>query len=99
MQVDTAQLRAAAARLRRDVAKQLENAVKPVAPTLEAADLEGDFDLYTTSAPYREVAGAWIGEVVVLINAAEQLADALDRAADDYDRSDRVAAHRVAAAR
>jgi hypothetical protein len=96
MQVDTDQLRTAAGRLRHDVVHQLRKAADPVDKAGEAWDLAGNFDLYTTSAPYLEAADAWRAEIGVLLRAAEQLADSLERAAQDYDAADQAAAGRLA---
>ena len=95
MQVDTAQLRKAAARLRQDVAKRLESSLSPG----REVNVDGAFDLYTTSAPYTAAATAWADELGVLIRATTQLADALESAADDYDTSDDRAARRMTAPR
>ena len=95
MQVDTAQLRNAATRLRHDVAERLERRLR-ISREVSAG---GAFDLYTTSAPYTEAATAWADEIGVLIRATIQLAEALDAAADDYDKSDDRSARRVAATR
>jgi hypothetical protein len=74
MQVDTVQLRKAAARLRQDVVPQLGRAGDPGAHV----NVDGAFDLYTTSAPFT---------------------DALEAAADDYDRADARSARRVGTTR
>ena len=95
MQVDTAQLRRAAAQLRQDVAKQLEKAARGPSPT--AAD--GTFDQYTTSAPYGEAADAWLHELSLLVEATAQLAGALEQAADGYDKADADSAERLTAPR
>jgi hypothetical protein len=95
MQVDTAQLRKAAARLRQDVAKPMERSQEPG----RNAAVDGVFDLYTTAAPFREAATAWAEELEILLEATAQLADALERAADDYDKSDAAAARRMTATR
>jgi hypothetical protein len=95
MQVDTVQLRKAAARLRQDVVPQLGRAGDPGAHV----NVDGAFDLYTTSAPFTEAASAWNTELGLLSRAAIQLADALEAAADDYDRADARSAQRVATTR
>jgi len=95
MQVDTAQLRMAAARLRQDVAKPMERSRRSGG----TANLDGTFDRYTTAAPLREAMTAWAEEIDILIQATAQLADALDQAADDYDKSDAAAARRLTATR
>jgi hypothetical protein len=93
MQVDTAQLRKAAARLRQDVAKRLESSRGPG----QEVNVDGAFDLYTTAAPFTEAANAWAEEIAVLIRATTQLAEALESAADDYDESDDRSARRMTA--
>jgi hypothetical protein len=95
MQVDTVQLRKAAARLRQDVAKRLRSGQSP-GPDV---NVEAAFDLYTTAGPFREAASAWAEEIDVLIRATIQLAEALESAADDYDRSDGRAVARLTATR
>jgi hypothetical protein len=95
MQVDTAQLRRAAARLRQDVAKRLETSCEPG----RGVNVDGAFDLYTTAAPYTEAATAWAVEIGLLIRATTQLAEALESAADDYDKSDERSARRMTATR
>jgi len=95
MQVDTAQLRTAAKRLRAEVGNQLERSRQPDRGT----DRDDTFDRYTGSAPYREAAAAWAGEIDVLLRATTELADALEKAADDYDRSDDRARARLTAGR
>jgi hypothetical protein len=95
MQVDTSQLRQAAARLRKDVLPQLRRSSSPGSDL----NVEGAFDLYTTSAPYAEAADAWTDEIGVLIQAATQLADALESAANDYDKADAGAAQRMTTTR
>jgi hypothetical protein len=93
MQVDTAQLRRAAVRLRQDVAKRLESSCEPG----REVNVDGAFDLYTTAAPYTEAATAWSAEIGLLIGATTQLAEALESAADDYDKSDDRSARRMTA--
>jgi hypothetical protein len=102
MQVDTTQLRKAAAQLRRDVIEQLEKAGRVGGDTGVAASspytgstIDGAFDTYTGAAPYSEAAHAWLDEIGVALQATTELADALERAAEDYDRSDVTAAHRL----
>jgi hypothetical protein len=93
MQVDTAQLRKAAARLRQDVAKRLETSRGPG----REVNADGAFDLYTTAAPYTEAATAWAEEIELLIRATTQLAEALESAANDYDKADDRSARRMTA--
>lgn len=95
MQVDTAQLRRAAVRLRQDVAKRLESNCEPG----REVNVDAAFDLYTTAAPYTEAATAWADEIGLLIRATTQLAEALESAADDYDKSDDRSARRMTAPR
>lgn len=92
MQVDTDQLRKAATKLRADVAKRLHKAADGPFPDV-------GFDDYTGQAPYQEAAAAWMAEVKIIENAAYELADALERTAADYDRSDATAAKRLTAPR
>jgi Excreted virulence factor EspC, type VII ESX diderm len=94
MQVDTAQLRKAAARLRQDVVAPLRG-VRP----RPDGNVDGAFDFYTTSAPFTEAATAWAGEIDVLVRATVQLVDALESAAEDYDKADAESARRMAAGR
>ena len=90
MQVDTAQLRKAAARLRHEVIPQLKRGK----PRLD--DLAGNgFDSPALWDAYSQTSAAWLREVDVLVRAAEQLADSLESAAADYDRSDEHAARRM----
>jgi Excreted virulence factor EspC, type VII ESX diderm len=103
MQVDTGQLRTAAAQLRQDVVQQLTRAQRigwdvPVAAS-PASGGTTTFDTYTTAAPYTEAANAWLAELGVLLRATTQLADALERAAEGYDRSDARAVRRLRAPR
>jgi hypothetical protein len=93
MQVDTGQLRKAAGQLRQDVAKQLAKAAD--GPSATVAD--GTFDQYTTPTPYTEAADAWLHEIGLLARATAQLADALEQAADGYDKADAQSAERLAA--
>lgn len=95
MQVDTAVLRAAAKRLRDEVADPLTDAVGNTTVGEAAHDPDKLFDTYTTGAPMRELSGSWLGEITELVNAARELSDSLDRAAADYDRSDEGAAARL----
>lgn len=53
------------------------------------------FDIYTGSAPYRAAAQGWQGEVSVLKEAVEELAEAMERAADEYDAADARAQNRM----
>jgi uncharacterized protein YukE len=95
MQVDTGQLRKAAAQLRQDVAKQLAKAAD--GPSAAVAD--GTFDQYTTAAPYAEAADAWLQEISLLAQATAQLAGTLEQAADGYDQADDQSARRLAGPR
>jgi hypothetical protein len=96
MQVDTAALRKAAARLRAEVEKPLSEAGGMLINATTTIGLESAFDSYTTAAPFTEVRSAWGAEVNLLMEAANDLATALEAAADDYDASDANAAGRLA---
>jgi hypothetical protein len=98
MQVDTTQLRAAAADLRDTAAEQLRQAVTTLGRAEREFSVEAAFDTYTTAAPYRAMSSAWQTELDVLAEATRQLADALDQAAAAYDASDAGAATRTQAA-
>jgi hypothetical protein len=96
MQADTTQLRAAATKLRGEVAEQLRRAgIQAGAPERDFR-VAGAFDTYTTPGPYRAAVAAWGKETEVLAEAARQLADALEAAAADYDASDARGAGRLA---
>jgi hypothetical protein len=99
MQVDTAALRKAAARLRAEVEKPLSEAGGMLINATTAINLEAAFDSYTTSAPFIEVRSAWGVEITLLSEAADDLATALEAAADGYDASDSAAAGRLAGPR
>jgi hypothetical protein len=92
MQVDTGQLRTAAAKIRDDMATRLKKAADWQFP-------EAGFDQYTSEAPCQEATTAWVGEVQIIQAAALELADALDKAAAAYDKADADAAKRLKAPR
>jgi hypothetical protein len=99
MQVDTTQLRAAAAKLRGEVAEHLRRAgIQAGGPERDFL-VAGAFDTCTTPGPYRAAIAAWEKETEVLAEAARQLADALDAAAADYDAADARGAGRLARSR
>lgn len=99
MQVDTAQLRTAATRLRDEVAEPLRRAgIQAGGPEREFR-VAGAFDDYTTPGPYRAAVGAWVRELEVLAEAARQVADALAAAAADYDAADARGKARLARVR
>ena len=95
MQVDTAALRKAAARLRAEVEKPLSEAGGTLINATTAINLDAAFDSYTTAAPLNEVRSAWGVEITLLRYAAGDLATALEAAADGYDASDAGAARRL----
>jgi hypothetical protein len=99
MQVDTTQLRAAATKLRDEVAEHLRRAGIQAGGPERDFRVAGAFDTYTTAGPYRSAIAAWEKETEVLAEAARQLADALDAAAADYDASDARGAGRLAGSR
>ncbi|GAA3350519.1 hypothetical protein GCM10020358_76760 [Amorphoplanes nipponensis] len=99
MQVDTAQLRAAAAKLRGEVAEHLRRAGIQAGGPERDFRVSGAFDTYTTPGPYRAAIAAWEKETEVMAEAARQLADSLDAAADDYDAADARGAGRLAGSR
>jgi DNA-binding ferritin-like protein len=99
MQVDTKELRTAATTLRDEVAEQLRKAGIQAGGPERDFRVAGAFDSYTTPGPYRAAVAAWAKETEVLAEAARQLADALEAAADDYDASDARAAGRLAGSR
>jgi hypothetical protein len=98
MQVDTAALREAAARLRAEVGDPVEHAGGRMIEATMALDLGLVFDSYTTAAPYNDATGAWAVEITTLKMAVGDLATALEAAAADYDAADAAAADRVAKA-
>jgi hypothetical protein len=95
MQVDTAALRKAAVRLRSEVEKPLAEAGGMLINATTAVSLDAAFDSYTTAAPFTEVRSAWGVEITLLMSAADDLATALEAAADGYDASDAAAAARL----
>jgi hypothetical protein len=95
VQVDVDELRAAARTLRDDTAEGLRRAADRVRVPERQFGVEAAFDRYTTAAPYRALAAAVEQEFRVLERAARELADALDRTALDYERSDDRAARRL----
>jgi Excreted virulence factor EspC, type VII ESX diderm len=99
MQVDTAALRKAAARLRAEVETPLGKAGGMLINATTAVSAEAAFDSYTTAAPFTEVRSAWGVEITLLTYAAADLATALEAAADGYDASDANAAGRLAGPR
>jgi predicted RNA-binding Zn ribbon-like protein len=99
MQVDSKELRATATRLRDDVADRVREAVRKAGRPEQEFSVEAAFDTMTTAAPYRAVVGAWEQELTLAVEAIRQLADALDRTADEYDGSDARSAHRTTAPR
>jgi hypothetical protein len=94
MQVDTRQLREAAATLRADVIKPLQQALD-----LSHGVPSGSFDSYTTDAPFDEARRNWHGEVDTIRQAAWELADKFEAVADEYDKADTQAAQRLTATR
>ncbi|GAA3904079.1 type VII secretion target [Actinoplanes auranticolor] len=96
MQADTTQLRAAATKLRTEVAEHLRRAGIQAGGPERDFRVAGAFDAYTTAGPYRSAIAAWEKETEVLAEAARQLADALDAAAAGYDASDARSAGRLA---
>lgn len=88
VQVDTAALRAAAKRLRDEAADAVGQAVKATQGT-EGGTLVGfAFDQYGSYDGYKSVSQAWRAELGSLAEAMRQLADALEKAADNYDKAD-----------
>jgi hypothetical protein len=99
MQVDSAELRAAAGRLRDGAAGPLrQSSIRLRQPEGEFS-LESAFDTYTTAAPLRALAGQWVRELELLTEATRQLSDALEATARDYDRADTHSATRLGAPR
>jgi hypothetical protein len=92
MQVDTGQLRRAAAQIRESVIPRLTKAADWSFP-------DASFDQYATRAPYDEVLQAWLGEITIIKKAALELAEELERTAADYDSADAGAARRLTAPR
>ncbi|GIE75496.1 hypothetical protein Aph02nite_14460 [Actinoplanes philippinensis] len=95
MQVDVDELRAAARALRDDTAEGLRRAADRVLVPEREFGVDAAFDRHTTAAPYRALAAALEQELRVLERAARELADALERTAHDYARSDDRAARRL----
>ena len=99
VQVDTAALRAAAKRLRDEAADVLGQANAATHRTEERYAIGFAFDHYGSGEAYRAVSGAWRGELGNLAAALRQLAEAMDTAADNYDRSDAGATARLGGVR
>jgi uncharacterized protein YukE len=99
VRIDTAELRAAASRLRDEAATQVAEANAASRRTEDQYVLAVAFDTYGSVGAYRAVSSAWRGELGSLTAALRQLADALDAAADDYDRADAAGAARLGAVR
>jgi hypothetical protein len=94
MQVDTGQLRRAAAHLRAEVIKPLQRALD-----LTPGSYTGAFDSYPTDRPFGDAASAWEAELETMRLAAWELADKLEATADDYDKADTHAVQRLTATR
>ncbi|ROT32719.1 WXG100 family type VII secretion target [Micromonospora sp. HM5-17] len=94
LQVDAAELRATAKRLRDEVANGVGGACEATSATEGGGILIG-FDQYGSRDGYQAVSQAWRAELGAFAEAIRQLADALEKAADNYDRSDRDAARRL----
>ena len=93
MQVDTTQLRTAAALLRQEV-------IKPLAAAQDRTGWPaGAFDSYTGYDAYGEAGDNWEREVDVIRQAAWELADKLEATADEYDAADTTSAQRLTARR
>jgi hypothetical protein len=99
MQVDTTQLRAAATKLRTEVAEHLRRAGIQAGGPERDFRVAGAFDTYTTPGPYRAAVAAWEKETEILAEAARQLADALEATAAGYDAADARSAGRLAGSR
>jgi hypothetical protein len=95
VRVDVDGLRIAARALRDDTAEGLREAADRMRVPERQYGVEAAFDRYTTATPYRAVAAAIEQEFRLLEQAARELADALERTALDYERSDERAAHRL----
>ena len=95
VQVNSDELRVAARRLQADAAESLRKAAAQLRVPEEQFGVEAAFDRYTTAAAYRAYATAVAEEFRLLEQAARELSDALERAADDYDATDRRAARRA----
>lgn len=94
VKVDTTELRAAAKRLRDEAANGVGEAYEATRATEGSGQLIG-FDPYGSFDGYQAVSRAWRAELDGLAEALRQLADAMEKAADEYDRSDRNAANRL----
>jgi hypothetical protein len=99
VQVDADELRVAARVLRDDAAEGLRAAADRVRVPEREYGVEAAFDRYTTAAAYQRFAAAFQEEFRLLEQAARELADALERTALDYQRSDERAAHRLGGGR
>jgi len=95
IRVDTAALRATAKRLRNEAADTVGEAVKATQSTEGGSVVGFAFDQYGSYDGYKAVAQAWRAELGSLAEALRQLAEALERAADNYDRSDAAAGTRL----
>ncbi|GAA4946493.1 hypothetical protein GCM10025331_37530 [Actinoplanes utahensis] len=83
--------------MRQGAAENLRKAVTQLQVPERGYGVEAAFDRYTTAAAYRAFTSAVEQEFRLLEQAARELADALDRTADDYDAADRRAATRTGA--
>ncbi len=95
MRVDTAALRAAAKRLRDEAADQIGQAITDSHGTEERYVIAFAFDGYGSHDAYTAVSQAWRSELSTLTIALRELANAMELAADDYDRADAAAANRL----
>ncbi|MFY1669102.1 WXG100 family type VII secretion target [Plantactinospora sp. WMMB334] len=94
VRVDTAALRAAAKQLRDEAADAVGEAGRATRSTEDRTLVGFAFDRYGSHDGYKAVSQAWRGELSGIAEALRQLADALDTAADNYDRSDENASAR-----
>jgi Excreted virulence factor EspC, type VII ESX diderm len=99
VQVDADELRVAARVLRDDVAEGLRRAADRVRVPERQFGVEAAFDRHTTAAAYQQFTAAAEEEFRLLAQAAHDLAEALERTALDYERSDERAAHRLGGGR
>lgn len=90
VRVDTTELRAAAQRLRDEAGGGVVEAIEHSLAT-ESGGQPAGFDQYGSFDGYLAVTRAWWAELGDFVEVLRQLADAMERAAANYERSDQNA--------
>ncbi|MEO3744697.1 type VII secretion target [Plantactinospora sp. B5E13] len=90
VRVDTTELRAAAQRLRDEAAGGVLEAIENSLATQSSSQPLG-FDQYGSFDGYVAVSRDWWAELGDFVEVLRQLADAMDKAAANYERSDQNA--------